>query len=135
MTYDWHGYYDIAVELLGGEPISTDKSETEYRVATSRLYYSVFILARNYLRDCEDRDDIGKNKDDHFNVPYLFKADKDKENQVIGYNLDRLRKLRNNADYDDNIHNPLNMAEKALNNASEVITRIDVLIASNSDED
>ena len=135
MTYDWHGYYDIAVEILGGESISTDKSETEYRVATSRLYYSAFILARNYLRDCEGRDDVGKNKDDHNNVPVLFKMDKEKKNQAIGYNLDRLRKMRNSADYDDNIHDPLNMAEKALNNASEVITRIDILIANNSDED
>ena len=135
MTYDWHGYYDIAVKLLGGEPISTGKSETEYRVATSRLYYSAFILARNYLRDYEGRDDIGKSKDDHNNVPILFKHDKDKKNQAIGYNLDRLRKLRNYADYDDNIRNPLNMAEKAFNNASEVITRIDILMSTGSNHD
>ncbi len=45
MTFDWEEYYALAVRLR------QEKDEAAQRSAISRVYYSVFCQARNYLQE------------------------------------------------------------------------------------
>lgn len=103
MKFDWSEYLNLAQELAA----STE--EAKLRSAISRAYYSVFCLARNYLRDIEQDPRLSRNKtydiNDHQYVAEEFIYNRSKSQKIteIGRNLTRLRKIRNQADYEDTI--------------------------------
>src|SRR5258708_7770083 len=102
MSFDWVEYMRLAKQLAG---VSTTPpgQEANHRTAISRAYYAAFCQARNYLRD-KDQDNAITSITDaqiHGYVIHQFSDSRDRQRKRIGQNLDRLRRERNRADYED----------------------------------
>ena len=123
MKFDWEEYFNLAKELAG------TTEEAKLRSAVSRAYYSVFCLARNYLRDIEQDPRLSHNKTDikvHKYVADEFIHHKSKSKTMIeiGKDLNRLRPRRNKADYEDIIFNLPKEAITALMLAENIISAL-----------
>ncbi len=124
MKFDWSEYLNLAQEL------ATSNEESKLRSAISRAYYSVFCLARNYLRDIEQDPRLSRNKtydiNDHQYVAEEFIYNRSKSQKIteIGRNLTRLRKIRNQADYEDTIFQLQKEVVRSLSLAQDIISAL-----------
>jgi len=125
-------------------------AEAKVRTIVSRMYYSCFLNAREKLLSClppRYKEVIVKGlfKGKRLNVHYLvietFKNSQDKAHQIIGEELEALRKRRNKADYDlsslieypelEHIRSKqLNQNIKAVTNTHELVKAFKQLINS-----
>jgi uncharacterized protein (UPF0332 family) len=121
MSFDWSEYLNLAQELTG-QAVSPSSQEAKLRSAISRAYYAAFCKARNHLRDKEGLP-IQK-IDVHQYVRNRFKSSPDKVRKKVGENLNRMRKDRNKADYDDEVPRLAAMTVKTLKLADQVIRRL-----------
>ncbi|MEG4288229.1 HEPN domain-containing protein [Microcoleus sp. C2C3] len=127
MKFDWEEYFNLAKEL------AATTEEAKLRSAISRAYYSVFCLARNYLRDIQQDPRLSRNKtydiNDHQYVAEEFIHNPSKSQTMIeiGKDLSRLRKMRNNADYEDTMFNLPTQATTALMLAQNIISALSKL--------
>lgn len=87
MNFNWSNFQTIADELAKRD------DETAIRSAISRYYYAVFGYARLYLIDYKNRQSLADVK----NILEYSPVETESE---IGENLNEMRKLRNDADYD-----------------------------------
>ncbi len=121
MTFDWREYRKVADKLFN-QRSDFSSEEACCRIVISRAYYSAFCLARNRARDLNEIK-LGSGGEVHKQVinHYLL-ASTSKARANIGVHLDRLRFVRNTADYDDTlkIHNPVKEAKAALIQAEDV---------------
>ena len=99
MSFDWTEYLYLAQEM-SGQATAPSTEEARLRSAVSRAYYAAFCRARNHLRDVEHHR-IPADNLAHNYVPAQFKSSRSKVQREIGHSLNRLRVLRNQADYDD----------------------------------
>jgi len=100
MGFNWVLYLDLAKELIYDRK-EIPLKEAYFRTAISRAYYGVFCIARNYIEKTISLRK-GELKEIHkFVIEYYERSPKRIMNQ-IGADLDRLRKARNGADYDNN---------------------------------
>jgi uncharacterized protein (UPF0332 family) len=97
MSFDWSKYLVVAEHLYN----NANKEEAFLRSAISRAYYAAFVSARNLLRD-KDGLEIPK-ADVHNFVITKFLTSRNPMRQKIGSNLFDLRKIRNLADYRDDV--------------------------------
>lgn len=111
MSFDWKYYVYLAEDLLNRP------EESCYRSSISRAYYGVFCLARNKKGY---KGYTGTNI--HWQVINEYKNSSDKNEQEIGRILDKLRKSRNDADYEDDKLIVKGVAERALFSAKSVLT-------------
>ncbi|NER32710.1 MAG: DNA-binding protein [Oscillatoria sp. SIO1A7] len=130
MKFDWSEYFKLAQELAAISGESPASQEAKLRSAISRAYYSVFCIARNYLRDVEKNPRLSRNKTFDFNE-HRYVADeftrhpsKSKKMQDIGRDLARLRRIRNTADYDDMIVRLQNRVNQAFSLAQLIMTSL-----------
>ncbi len=114
MPFDWKTYQDLAEELRLRD------DEASKRSAISRLYYSVFHQSKNFLIDIEDYD-YSENKEPHAQVWNEF-IRKGKTFKSIGENGKRLRNIRNDADYKDEIIRLDDVLETSFRTANNVLT-------------
>ena len=128
MKFDWEEYFNLAKELAG------TTEEAKLRSAVSRAYYSAFCLARNYLRDIQQDPRLSWHKTYDINAhqyvaeKFIYNQSKSQTMIEIGQNLNRLRKMRNNADYEDTIFNNLQKeASYALMLAEKIISALSKL--------
>ncbi len=126
MNFNWQEYYNLASELSLLPSKLSSNSEAISRTVVSRVYYAAFIKARNYLPDKEGKQALTKSSVHSF-VIYQFGSSTDPFRRQIGKDLKKLRDFRNRADYEDNIGNPLLIAQKALKLARFTITDLDKL--------
>ncbi|HHT9124250.1 MAG TPA: hypothetical protein ACFYD6_00355 [Candidatus Brocadiia bacterium] len=91
MSFDWKDYVYLADNLLN------QTGESYLRSSISRAYYGVFCIARNRkgYKSYTGQDNI------HWKVINEYKSSSNKNEQNIGRILDKLRKTRNDADYDE----------------------------------
>lgn len=106
MKFNWLDYLSLAENLVNevssllkqsnNSSDSTNNSsldEAKLRCAISRAYYSVFCLARNYLRDVEEDYEIRKWKEygirPHQYVIGKFQESNKRNYKTIGINLER----------------------------------------------
>jgi len=121
MKFDWSEYFNLAKELA-----ETSK-EAELRSAVSRAYYSAFCLARNYLRDIQQYPRLWRNITYDINAhkyvaeKFIYNQSKSQIMIEIGKDLNRLRKMRNKADYEDTMFNLKREARTALMLAQNII--------------
>jgi uncharacterized protein (UPF0332 family) len=114
LRFDWLKYLIVASDLSNVDPITFIPKidlqdvlcEAKCRCAISRAYYSIFCSARNYLRDVRQDQRLKRKPEAGFNVHQhviseLLADRTDGNIKRLGQNLDRLRTLRNEADYDD----------------------------------
>lgn len=104
MSFDWTHYLSLAQELAGRNLPLSPGQEAKDRAAISRAYYAAFCRSRNHLRDF-DGAVFSKGAKVHAEVKREFANSPDNMRRSIARNLDRLRKKRNEADYDDKMPN------------------------------
>ena len=92
------------------------------------MYYGTFLFVREWLSTNTDDFNVKNNGDDHKNIPSYIKSkgpfDED-TNFIISDNLKKLRKLRNQADYNLFIPDE-NSREYARWNHSDINNAIDI---------
>ncbi len=124
MKFDWSEYFYLAKEL------AETSEEAELRSAVSRAYYSAFCLARNYLRDIQLDPRLSWHKTYDINAhqyvaeKFIYNQSKSQTMIEIGQNLNRLRKMRNKADYEDTIFYLKKEARTALMLAQNIISAL-----------
>ncbi len=143
MKFEWSEYYNLAKELADTNSVSSgdlannpklQTSEAKLRSSISRAYYGAFCIARNYLRDvlCDSTLSGSKRFDvnEHQYVSDKFIKDEKTNKKIVrvGSNLNRLRGLRNKADYEDIYNTVKKDALFALKLAEDIITKINELI-------
>mgnify|MGYP001042182468 FL=1 len=105
MSFNWLFYLNVANHLL------SQRSEEYWRSAISRAYYAVFGVVRGIL---QSQGTQFKSDNIHRQVINRLKRHKNPTAQQIGVSLDRLRRERNKADYDDGISISYNEASMAI---------------------
>ncbi len=115
MSFNWRDYVSLAEEL------SNRTEESYLRSSISRAYYGVFCIAR-------DRKGYKKypSSDVHWKVINEYKNSGDKTEQDIGRVLDKLRKSRNDADYDESRLISRDLAERMVISAKQILTRMGI---------
>lgn len=102
MSFNWIEYLKLADYLYATNQVCSSRYEAHLRAAISRGYYAAFCSARNFARS-HDGLLLRNSGKDHADVKDFYKKNNDKNKKKIGLNLDRLRKFRNSADYDNEI--------------------------------
>jgi uncharacterized protein (UPF0332 family) len=120
MTFDWYQYLVLAEYLYDNRDTFPDR-EACLRAAISKAYYAAFCLARNYARDL-DRLVLDESAQDHGSVKKHYIRAPDPKNRQVGNSLDRLRDLRNQADYSDTIDKLEDLAKAAISQSKQVHT-------------
>lgn len=110
--FDWNEFTKIGIEFVSG------KNQAKQRTGISRFYYGAFCQSRNflnkkgtYLGEKSKKIMTSKSVDVHSETSRIFKRHKKYKNgnkgKIISKNLNKLRKMRNQADYDNVIHKSL----------------------------
>jgi uncharacterized protein (UPF0332 family) len=120
MTFDWYQYLVLAEYLYDNRDTFPDR-EACLRAAISKAYYAAFCSARNYARDF-DRLVLDESAQDHGSVKKHYIRAPDPKNRQVGNSLDRLRDLRNQADYSDSIDKLEELAKAAISQSKQVHT-------------
>lgn len=97
MSFDWRLYIKLAGKLINFQG-EKSLAESYSRSAISRAYYGVFCSSRNFL---SLRGIAVPKRDVHRFVIDRYKKSLDLNEKKIGIELDRLRRDRNDADYED----------------------------------
>lgn len=115
MSFDWEDYVYLAEDLL------SQPEESYLRSAISRAYYGVFCIARNRKGYKEF---AGSNV--HWRVINEYKNSSDRNERNVGRVLDKLRKSRNDADYNED--KPINkdLAERAVYSAKHILASMGI---------
>lgn len=131
MSFAWTQFLDLARALEKDPP--DGQKEAYYRSAISRAYYAAFHSAREYL---ELKGLLQPNQQNvHEEVRWLFATSSELGARNlparIAEDLGRLRRDRNNADYEPSYLGGLKAvrgkAEEALKTAQRIIANIDSL--------
>lgn len=120
--------YLTLAEYLTGYTEMEPGEEAIYRAAISRAYYSVFCYSRNYLLKNgllteEDLRRRGELEGSHRIVINVYLFGESRQLKKIGSDLNKLRRYRVKADYDDVYENFKNDLETALSTAKKVFER------------
>lgn len=114
MSFNWRDYVYLAEELLNQE------EESCLRSSISRAYYGVFCIARN--KKSYRNYKLKEGESMHWVVINAYKNSSDANEQNIGRILDKLRKSRNDADYDESRSIDKNLAERMVISAKQILT-------------
>ena len=112
--FDWNKYLLLADEL------SKRTEEESQRSAISRAYYAVYCIARNWVKDNGSTLPSTTESNSHKKLWSFFKERDEPEAKKIGLTGDRLRRKRNDADYQDAIPNIKNKAITSIIEAKEI---------------
>lgn len=126
LDWDWHQYLLLAQHLAGQGGIQVSQ-EANQRASLSRAYYSIFHLARCFLRDHDHLAPPPPPFNTHEWVASQFIGSRDNRRRAIGANLHRLRTWRNEADYDDGISRLDYNVGLALVIAGDVLKTLDTI--------
>jgi len=126
MSFDWIEYLELA-KNLEASPGSLGSEEASYRSATSRAYYAVLHRASE-LAQAEGYISCGSG-DDHQGIARHFRESKNGEiRKKIGSDLDRMRRSRNQADYDQRLsQSPRAMASLTIKTAERLVKNLETM--------
>jgi uncharacterized protein (UPF0332 family) len=102
---------------------SGEKDEAKLRSSISRAYYAAFCIARNHLKDVEQKP-IPDESVHSYVISQFYSLGKRNNGKKLALELRRLRNHRNRADYDDSISGLSSMSQDALIRAERVILYI-----------
>jgi len=122
MSFDWSEYIDIVFDLLNSTRM--DLEEAYCRASISRAYYGVFCLLRDKAGLKTYKPKSKAEPGVHWKVINQYKISPDFKTKSIGLGLDRLRKMRNIADYDGDQSIKISQAERAVMTAMEVLQNL-----------
>ena len=101
MPFDWTEFVRFA-EALALKPAAGCSTEASQRAAVSRAYYGVVIAARNAVEKAGGSSGRGSSRM-HSVVAQHMTRHSDRDVQAAGLSIADMRRLRNEADYDDDI--------------------------------
>lgn len=119
MSFDWFEYLILAQELAGKTTIPASQ-EAKLRCAISRAYYAAFIKARNFLRE-RNISTIPRENAHHY-VISQFRNSTDGGRRILGEKLQRLRTIRNQADYNDIVTGLAGKSQEALGLSRRILS-------------
>lgn len=125
MTFDWREYLTLADNLYSNCGNFPNK-EACMRAAISRGYYAAFCTARNCARD-NDGLALNNTGRDHGDVKNFYIGASDVNRKQVGNLLNRLRDLRNTADYKDVISGLEPSAQTAIALSQQVVTLLNMI--------
>jgi uncharacterized protein (UPF0332 family) len=122
VMFNWWEYLVLARYLISLNT-SHVSCEAINRTAISRAYYAAFCFARNYATqnlgfNPKDTNNIHKKLIDH------YKNQNYKHFQTVSNNLNRLRKWRNQCDYNDNYYPKKKLVTDALSFAESTFRHL-----------
>ncbi|MEW5987996.1 MAG: hypothetical protein AB1791_15295 [Chloroflexota bacterium] len=123
MSFNWSSYADLAYWLLDNAAV-THNVEAACRSAVSRAYYAAYHAA---VETAQAKDNFipAQTSDDHREIIEHFLYSLDPTYQRIGAELQRLRRDRNKADYDDVLRErPGTMATRSLYTAKTLLVTL-----------
>ena len=112
--FDWKDYFKLAKEL------AKSKKESRLRSTVSRAYYAAFCTARNHAITLGYRT---QGSGDHAAVPKFY-ASRNTQFPGVGQKLGRLRRNRNNCDYNDVVLGLSSKSQKAIMEANAILSQI-----------
>lgn len=124
MGFDWADYLVLAEELG-----KRSDDEASLRSAVSRAYYAAFCTARNRL--LQEGEEVPKTGEAHTVVWTKYRERAQKQRRDVGINGDRLRRVRNKADYDDELPNIHAEVEGAVARARRLLDSLRELDSGN----
>jgi len=115
MSFDWKDFIRLSEELI------KRSDEASLRSGISRAYYGVFCIARNKqgLKHY-------KKPDVHREVIARYMNSKNNQEQEIGQLLDKLRRERNDADYDEDKVINSQLAQRVLLRAKNILEKLGI---------
>ena len=115
--FDWVEYLELAERLVAwrGDPAAE-------RSAISRAYYAAFHTARTYFLMRGGR--LAYQGGDHGLIANWFKDSGDGELRRIGFDIERLRRVRRVADYDERFAHLSSEAQAAVTLARRTVDAI-----------
>ena len=125
MSFDWRESLVLAEALLQARTRLAPE-EACGRAAVSRAYSAVYCVARNRARD-QDGLQLPATGEAHQRVSTHYRQGPSSLHRAVGKTLRRLRRVRNRADYDDQLDRPVALAEFAVRRARQVVTQIQAL--------
>lgn len=93
MDFDWREYLKLA------ETLKQSGEEAALRTALSRTYYWVYHLSRSYADENSYSEKTAPGRGSHRRLWNWCKAQNDPQLRQLGVYGDRMRDLRNKADY------------------------------------
>lgn len=119
--FDWSDYYALAEYILENVGIHPNP-EACYRTVTSRAYYAVYCMTRDY---CQDEDGFESFSNDHQRLQNHLINHHDDCRKRIGNRLKQLHQNRKKADYDTVLSEPANKtAQRSIIQAGQIIEQI-----------
>jgi len=125
MSFAWLDYLTLAEALLQARTTLAPE-EACCRAAISRAYYAVYGVARTRAREQEGLQ-LPATGDAHQRVITHYFRGPSPLHRAIGDNLRQLRSVRNRADYDDQIDQPVARAQFAVRRARQVVAQLQAL--------
>lgn len=122
MTTDWHQFLDFAALLLEN-PVPAVAAEIQYRVSISRAYYAAFHAARDHLTDYYGYR-WNHERGSHEQVISQFDRPAHLGYYKVAKDLERLRRLRVQADYHAAPQPQPHDAQRAVELAGRIIRAI-----------
>jgi uncharacterized protein (UPF0332 family) len=119
MSFDWSRYLVLARELYE-QAGSSRHSEANLRSSISRAYYATYHKSRQFLED-KWGISVSKNSSAHKLVQKEFYRNKQEK---IAENLSRMRRNRNDADYNDKFADLETIAGENIKLAKRVIAHL-----------
>lgn len=124
--FEWLEFTDLGMEYLN------ETNRTKQRTGISRFYYGAFCSSRDFLNENKTYLDeksekimTSKNVDVHRETSKIFKNHpkfkKENKGKIISKNLNKLRKMRNQADYDKTTEKPLSKMINESKRISDII--------------
>ncbi len=126
MRFAWQEYLVLAEALLHARTTFAPE-EACCRAAISRAYYAVYGLARAYAH--QEGLQLPATGEAHHLVIAHYRAGASPLHRAISDSLRQLRGIRNLADYADEIHQPVALAQRAVRRAHQVVAQLQALAA------
>lgn len=123
MKFYWPDYHRLAKELFNSPDFLAANYEATIRTVISRSYYAAFKVVFNYIRDIEKVSPPRGDNEHWFTINFMKRTNNSLKKD-IGDSLDRLRNLRNLADYQDELFDQFNRANYCLILAENIFENI-----------
>jgi len=121
IQFDWLRYVDVADHLL------TQQGEEFFRSAISRAYYGVFCIIRDILEKNQGHR-FPTDRSVHRQVINSLRSDLRPDVASLGYDIDRLFRERNRADYRTGLQFKQSQGRKSVSLAKSIQSRISILL-------
>lgn len=143
MSFDWLEFFYQAQDISDKRhTIPSNKmslaDEADMRYAISRAYYATFHKAKEFLQAAKDITPETPAGGIHERLISRFTNNSSPERRAMGAKLDRMKKLRHIADYNDIIRNKYkgalyNLVEEVLLTSQSLINEFNSIIFPNSE--